>query len=924
MKPLPFMGCLALLTAALHAGTEAPLITSAAISPVVADITETAQSVTVTLDITDDASGLQSGNLFLYNAASDYVASTYFTAAQRTAGDALDGTYEVSLDIPMLGAPGTWRIDALVADVNGNLRQYGPTNTAFPVPADMTFTVVNNGDVDDIAPEMTLATVSPGEVDTSGGPGTLTFTIHGNDAASGVDYGLIYPSSPTNGLQVDLITYFDDSYRTAGDEFDGTYEVEINLPPGSDPGEWNFDVYLKDNVGNASFTPGGSFQVTNSGGGGSDSGFLALAVDAVPLVFTTGGPGWIITSNNTWDGIDAAVTRPTPDNTSNSLSTTVTGPGTLRFHWRVDSEENEDVLSLDIPSASIQQEVSGFHDWSEEVFSLPPGTHTVTWSYTKNAAGSGGEDSAWIDQVRFTADSGGDMEAPRLQDLRSDTRVLDVSSESQDLYVHFDVTDDHHGLSGGTVYLIDPSGNTDQSFPFGPSERVSGDELAGTYELFFTLPPGSETGVWRLEVELTEETTSLTREYGPGSDPFPMTGSERFFVGGTDPDDTSPSDVWMLDLTPRAVDLSTGAATLTATLQIADLPSGFDFGWLELYNPDGDFVRDFFIGNRLSGDEFNGTYQIDVEIPPYGQPGVWSVGCFIQDFAGNTHEYPDLAPFPASVDPDIEVVNGGVYDEEAPMLTSIEISPLSAGNDTAANIQFTISLSDDLSGRDQAYVYLYDPSNQFRGEFFKFLDGTNRISGDDLAGTYQFSVTLPAGSMAGQWRAHVFVRDKVGRYRVYGQGNDAYPEPGDGYFTVTSGAGGWFASKMQTSGLSGDDAKLGADPDGDGMTNAAEVCAGTDPSVAGASGFSAVSRDAGQLHLDFTVHPSHTVGASGDFLTISDGSMVPMRVTGEVADDLAGPWTKVLPVPVAAGTYRVSLSIAGETRGFIRLRFENP
>jgi hypothetical protein len=130
---------------------------------------------------------------------------------------------------------------------------------------------------------------------------------------------------------------------------------------------------------------------------------------------------------------------------------------------------------------------------------------------------------------------------------------------------------------------------------------------------------------------------------------------------------------------------------------------------------------------------------------------------------------------------------------------------------------------------------------------------------------------------------------------------------------------------MAAAGLTGDDALPAADPDKDGRKNAEEAIAKTNPAVAGPGGsFVSSGRDATHFHLYFTIHPDHTVGMSGNHLTVGDGVLTPLRVTGEVQNGLGGGWSITAPVHVSGTTWRVSMPFASGSRGFARLRFDNP
>ena len=127
---------------------------------------------------------------------------------------------------------------------------------------------------------------------------------------------------------------------------------------------------------------------------------LADAVDNTGVALTTTGDlPWTAQTAVTHDGVDAAQSGAIGDNQTSSLEATVTGPATLSFWWKVDSELNFDFLTVDVDGAAPFPGISGNVDWQQKTIALPAGAHTIHWTYTKDGSVSVGQNAAWLDQV---------------------------------------------------------------------------------------------------------------------------------------------------------------------------------------------------------------------------------------------------------------------------------------------------------------------------------------------------------------------------------------------------------------------------------------------------------------------------------------------------------------------------------------------
>jgi V8-like Glu-specific endopeptidase len=128
---------------------------------------------------------------------------------------------------------------------------------------------------------------------------------------------------------------------------------------------------------------------------------LGEAVDNTGLVWTTGGNKNWFGQDAIWNyGGDSAQSGDILDNQNSSIQTTVIGPGTLNFIWKVSSEASWDYLRFYIDGVQ-QAAITGEVSWQLKNYNIASGTHTLKWNYTKDSISSSGSDAGWLDKVEF-------------------------------------------------------------------------------------------------------------------------------------------------------------------------------------------------------------------------------------------------------------------------------------------------------------------------------------------------------------------------------------------------------------------------------------------------------------------------------------------------------------------------------------------
>jgi len=113
----------------------------------------------------------------------------------------------------------------------------------------------------------------------------------------------------------------------------------------------------------------------------------------------TGGNSWTITSKESHSGTHSARAGQIGDDESSSLVLTQdVQDGVITFWRKVSSEGGSDRLEFSIDGITKGQ-WSGDLGWEAVSFPVNAGVRTFTWTYLKDSSSSGGDDTAWIDDV---------------------------------------------------------------------------------------------------------------------------------------------------------------------------------------------------------------------------------------------------------------------------------------------------------------------------------------------------------------------------------------------------------------------------------------------------------------------------------------------------------------------------------------------
>lgn len=122
---------------------------------------------------------------------------------------------------------------------------------------------------------------------------------------------------------------------------------------------------------------------------------------------------WVVQSAESIDGVDAVTNVLIGDDESSSFSVEVSPTSDVRvsFWWKVSSQNElvegfnqRDILSFSVNGVEVVAPIFGTDnpDWRRVEVPLNAGTHTLSWTYTKDDQGSSGEDRGWVDRLVVT------------------------------------------------------------------------------------------------------------------------------------------------------------------------------------------------------------------------------------------------------------------------------------------------------------------------------------------------------------------------------------------------------------------------------------------------------------------------------------------------------------------------------------------
>jgi RHS repeat-associated protein len=235
----------------------------------------------------------------------------------------------------------------------------------------------------------------------------------GNLQITDVNYpaGFNYPSAGS-GQVLATDTTFNEACPERS-ERDAAGNRSSVIKPALSEAEWGSGTcsYTSNNLNQYTAADGTSFQYDSSGNMTHDGHYTysydpenrltkvtkdspgqGVALDSFAAYTTGGDANWVADS-------DFAHSGDIGDSQESWMYIDVSGPGMVRFSWKVSSELNYDLLQFST-DGQVLSSISGTQNWNQVSFSVTgTGTHRLRWRYVKDSSVSSGSDCGWVKAV---------------------------------------------------------------------------------------------------------------------------------------------------------------------------------------------------------------------------------------------------------------------------------------------------------------------------------------------------------------------------------------------------------------------------------------------------------------------------------------------------------------------------------------------
>ncbi|PKL92140.1 MAG: hypothetical protein CVV21_05150 [Candidatus Goldiibacteriota bacterium HGW-Goldbacteria-1] len=119
--------------------------------------------------------------------------------------------------------------------------------------------------------------------------------------------------------------------------------------------------------------------------------------------FITGLSKWLFTTDQfapIIDNTDSVKSAKIRDHEISYFETEVNNIDSIKFYWKISSEQNYDYLRFLI-DGNVMAQISGETVWEQVIKDITAGRHILRWEYSKDGSGFSGTDSGWVDSIEY-------------------------------------------------------------------------------------------------------------------------------------------------------------------------------------------------------------------------------------------------------------------------------------------------------------------------------------------------------------------------------------------------------------------------------------------------------------------------------------------------------------------------------------------
>ncbi len=233
--------------------------------------------------------------------------------------------------------------------------------------------------------------------------------------------------------------------------------------------------------------------------------------------------------------------------------------------------------------------------------------------------------------------------------------------------------------------------------------------------------------------------------------------------GASATEDTTPPEFVSLSFSPKEVDVTEGARTVTATAHLTDNLSGVSRVDISLISPGGGAQASRAGFELVEGTSRDGIYRAELTIPRFAASGEWTVGSIqIHDAAGNYGELRSAGLKERGLPYSVQVSSKS--DTTPPEIASLSFSPNEVEvGEGGGTVTVSAVVEDGLSGVAGGEIGMIGPGV---GTFQRVETGLELTEGNVYGGVYTGHLNFPRFVESGEWKvAYIRFRDAAGNYR---------------------------------------------------------------------------------------------------------------------------------------------------------------